>query len=136
MLKRTLEIGFFYYAEKRYTDFLYNCYLSDQATNTYTPISRWVKCYKLEMNGGTENGLAFYEHDATANTFTDNDWIEVFRVSETTFTYKGNNVSIIKRKSGAFVADELDLNNIGIDETNSRLYVKMSDGTVKYATLN
>lgn len=43
--------------------------------------------------------------------------------------------NLIVRKNGAFTSNELSLFNVGIDETNNRLYIKMSDGSIKYATL-
>jgi len=38
-------------------------------------------------------------------------------------------------KAGAFITDELDMNQLGVDTTNNRLYIPYEDGTVKYTAL-
>lgn len=98
------------YAEKRYTSFLFNCYLSEEATNTYTSLNQWAKNYKIEMNGGsTDNGIIMYEHGASASTFTDANWTALLKVNGTTLTYKGNNIYHAGNKP---TASDLGLGNV------------------------
>jgi hypothetical protein len=120
------------------TDLLYNCYLSDQLTNTYKRMSDSVDCYKIEINGGDTgiNGFVIYRViKGSLDDFTDSDWVEFFKINNDNLKYKGDDIAVIKRKNGAFTDTELTLKDIGIDETNNKLYVKMSNGILRSVSL-
>jgi hypothetical protein len=111
--------------------FLYNCYCSDQATNTYTRIQADLTCRKIQMDS---EGYTINEIWAETPTFSGNGFVEVMRVSYTELKYRGNDIAVIKRKAGAFILSEIGTKNIGIDETNNRIYVNVG-GAIKYAQL-
>jgi len=111
--------------------FLFNCYVSDQATMTYTRINENVTCRKTQMDN---DGFIVYETGAGVGTFTETDWVDLLRISYNTFRYRGNNVAVKKTKAGAFIASELGVNDIGIDTVNNRMYVNVG-GVAKYVAL-
>lgn len=66
-------------AANRRSCILYNCYVSTQATNTYTRISTSVDCYKIEFDGTTVGGgIKFYRVAAGSGTFTESSWELLF----------------------------------------------------------
>jgi hypothetical protein len=70
-------------AENRRTALLFNCYVSEQSTNTYTRLNAWVDCYKIEIDGTPlTGGIKHYKADIASGldapmTFTDTDWEEI-----------------------------------------------------------
>jgi hypothetical protein len=73
------------------TCILYNCYVSNQSTNTYTRIDNDLDCYKLEIDG-TPNfgGIKQYKVNAGSGTFTDSTWVQL-GISEDIIVKNQNN---------------------------------------------
>lgn len=102
------------YAEKRGTNILFNCYMSDNSINKYTAVNRWVNPIKIEMNGNSQLRVCMLDKSLLTEepagsglyNFTEDQFIELLNIDITGIKakYKSSDGSI--GATGTFVSQD------------------------------